>query len=124
MNAQHNVFENGFVNDLGLETRNTLLYSLGIMLLEIVYWRNWETLKQSSRHRDRASNLCRARKLLLSGCSEMRGRYDQIVKQLIDCDFRRGDDLSSRRLQIAVYQDVVCPLEKLAPGFKKLQISE
>ena len=105
-----------------LGARNPLLYSLGVVLLEIAYWTNWESLKRPFGERDRYSDFYQARRLLKSGCSDMGPKYDQVVEKLIECDFGCGDDLNTICLQTAVYRDVVCPLERLESGFRALQI--
>ena len=106
--------------------RNSLLYSLGILLLEIGYWTKWEDLSRSregeDRYQDRYTQFYQARNLLKSGRSDMGPRYDSIVEQLIECDFGCGDDLSTVRLQTAVHRNVICPLDELESGIRKLQL--
>ena len=106
--------------------RNSLLYSLGILLLEIGYWKKWQDLSRSQegehRYQDRYTQFYQARKFLKSGRSDMGPRYDTIVEQLIECDFGCGDDLSTVRLQTAVHRNVICPLEELENGIRKLQL--
>lgn len=106
--------------------RNSLLYSLGILLLEIGYWTKWEDLSRSRegeyRYQDRYTQFYQARNLLKSGRSDMGPRYDSIVEQLIECDFGCGDDLSTVRLQTAVHRNVICPLDELESGIRKLQL--
>ena len=106
--------------------RNSLLYSLGILLLEIAYWTKWEDLSRSregeDRHQDRYTQFYQARKFLKFGKSDMSPGYDRIVEQLIECDFGCGDDLNTVRLQTAVHRNVICPLDELESGIRKLQL--
>ena len=106
--------------------RNSLLYSLGILLLEIGYWKKWEDLSRpregEDRYQDRYTHFYQARNFLKSGRSDMGPRYDSIVEQLIECDFGCGDDLSTVRLQTAVHRNVICPLDELESGIRKLQL--
>ena len=106
--------------------RNSLLYSLGILLLEIGYWTKWEDLSRpresEDRCQDRYTHFYQARKFLKSGRSDMGPRYDSIVEQLIECDFGCGDDLNTVRLQTAVHRNVICPLDELESGIRKLQL--
>ena len=106
--------------------RNSLLYSLGIVLLEIAYWKHWECLKQPPKTPHRNGNwhtdMYQARRLLISSCSDMGGQYNSIVEHLIECEFRSGQDLNISRLQTAVYRDVICPLEELEEGFRALHV--
>ena len=113
-------------SDSTAEVRNSLLYSLGIVLLEIAYWKHWECLKQAPKtpqgSRDRYTDMYQARRLLNSSCSDMGGQYNAIVEHLIECEFRCGQDLNISRLQTAVYRDVICPLEELEEGFRALHV--
>ena len=106
--------------------RNSLLYSLGIVLLEIAYWKHWECLKQPPKapHGNGSwyTDLYQARRLVSSNCSDMGGQYNTIVEHLIECEFRCGQDLNISRLQTAVYRDVICPLEELEEGFRALHV--
>ena len=108
--------------------RNSLLYSLGILLLEIAYWKKWEDLSRpregEDRYQDRYTHFYQARNFLKSGRSDMGPRYDSIVEQLIECDFGCGDDLSTVRLQTAVHRNVICPLDELENGIRQLQLGK
>ena len=112
--------------DSKAEARNSLLYSLGIVLLEIAYWKHWDFLKQHSKtphgNGGRYTDMYQARRLLDSTCSDMGGRYNEIVERLIECEFRCGQDLNMSHLQTAVYRDVICPLEELEEGFRALHV--
>ena len=113
-------------NDSTAGVRNSLLYSLGIVLLEIAYWRHWESLKQPRKYPHGNGNwhtdMHQARNLLENSSSDMGGEYNSIVEHLIECEFRCGQDLNIRRLQTAVYRDVIRPLEKLEEGFRALHV--
>ena len=63
-----------------------------------------------------------ARRLAKSEYSDLGLKYHKIVERLVECDFGCGDDLSSRQLQIAIYSEVVCPLEQLEQGLRKLYL--
>ena len=106
--------------------RNSLLFNLGILLLEIAYSSSWKTLQQSHRPGKEQggphTEFQQARRLAMSGSSGMGSDYDRIVEQLIECDFGCGADLSKKRLQAAVHRDVVCPLETLERGLEKLHL--
>ena len=43
----------------------------------------------------------------------MGGSYHKVVQRLVECDFGCGNDLSDVQLQMALYKDVICPLERL-----------
>ena len=101
--------------------RNALLYSLGIVLLELAYWTSWESLQTCNSEGDYYADFFQARALVKSGRSDMGPQYDSIVEKLIECDFACGADLDTSGLQAAVYRDVFCPLDKLEAGFRALQ---
>ena len=112
--------------DSNEEAPNSLLYSLGIVLLEIAYWKHWECLKQHPRtphgNGGRYTDMYQVRRLLDSTCSDMGGQYNEIVRRLIGCEFMCGEDLKMSRLQTAVYRDVIRPLEELEEGFRALHV--
>ena len=97
--------------------RNPLLFSLGVVLLEIAYSSTLESLQQPNDLNDSQKNLYTeffmARRLASSGRSDMGGSYHKIVERLVECDFGCGNDLSDRQLQVALYKDIICPLERL-----------
>ena len=54
----------------------------------------------------------------------MGSTYNDIVEQLVECVFPRGDDLNEPELQAAFYEDVICPLDELEQGFRNLGVGE
>lgn len=40
-------------------------------------------------------------------------RYRNLTKQCLECDFAFGDNLSKPRLQLAVYEHVICGLTEM-----------
>lgn len=105
---------------------NSLLFGLGIVLLEIAYSAPLKSLQQPCDLEDGIENqytdFFTARRLVNAIGREMGSSYGTIVKKLLNCDFGCGDDLSSRDLQAGYYRDVVCELDRLEQGFRKLQI--
>ena len=97
--------------------RNPLLFSLGVVLLEIAYSSTLGSLHRPNDLDNSQKNpypeFFMARKLASSGCSDMGGSYHKIVERLVECDFGCGNDLSDLQLQVALYKDVICPLERL-----------
>ena len=96
--------------------RNPLLFSLGVVLLEIAYSSPLESLQRpndGNNPRHPYPEFFIARRLASSGCSDMGGSYHKIVERLVECDFGCGNDLSDIQLQVALYKDVICPLERL-----------
>ena len=97
--------------------RNPLLFSLGIVLLEIAHSSTFESLQRPSDLQNgrghQYTEFFAARRLAKLGNTDMGGRYHRIVEQLVECDFGCGADLSSAELQTAFHNDVICPLERL-----------
>ena len=97
--------------------RNPLLFSLGVVLLEIAYASTLESLQRSNDSNASQNNpypeFFMARRLASSGHSDMGGSYHKIVERLVECDFGCGNDLSDLQLQVALYKDVICPLGRL-----------
>lgn len=105
---------------------NTLLFSLGVVLLEIAYSSTLHGLQQPSDlengQEGRYTEFFAAKRLADSLGREMGGSYRKIVKKLLQCDFGCGDDLNDPELQALFHRDVVCELERLEQGFRALQI--
>ena len=97
--------------------RNPLLFSLGVILLEIAYSSTLESFQRpndlNNGRRDLYTEFFVARRLASSGHSDLGGSYHKIVERLVECDFGCGNDLSDLQLQMALYNDVICPLERL-----------
>lgn len=107
---------------------NPLLFSLGVVLLEIAYSSTLHSLQQPSDFEDgqesRYTEFFAAKRLANSLGREMGGSYRKIVKKLLQCDFGCGDDLNDPRLQAMFHRDVVCELGRLEEGFRALQIDD
>lgn len=105
---------------------NSLLFGLGVVLLEIAYTAPLKSLQQpcdlENGIENQYTDFFTARRLVNSIGREMGSSYGTIVKKLLHCDFGCGDDLSNRDLQAGYYRDVVCELDRLEQGFRKLQI--
>ena len=97
--------------------RNPLLFGLGVVLLEIAYCSTLERLQRpvdlDSSQKDLYTEFFVARRLASSGYSDMGGSYHKVIERLVECDFGCGNDLSDTQLQMALYKNVICPLERL-----------
>ena len=51
-------------------------------------------------------------------------KYHKIVEQLVECVFSCGDDLKSDQLQAAFLKDVICPLDELEEGLRKVHLAD
>lgn len=100
---------------------NSILFGLGVVLLEIAYSATLQSLQQPSDLCDGPdssfSEFFTAKRLASSLGREMGIPYGKIVKKLIQCDFGCGDDLNEPDLQAGFYKDVVCELDRLKQGF-------
>ena len=107
--------------------RNQVLFSLGVVLLEIAYAASLESLKQdsdlSNGQEDRYTDFFTARRLAKSKHSVMGITYHNIVEQLVECVFPSGDDLNNDQLQAAFHNDIICPLTELEEGFRKFHLA-
>jgi hypothetical protein len=106
--------------------RNPILFSLGTALIEIAHSASLESLKLPC-DADNGELHCEffaARRLAKSKRTIMGLRYDNIVEQLVECDFSYGDDLNKPELQASFYEDVICELDELEQGFRKFCIGE
>jgi len=105
---------------------NPLLYSFGVVLLELAYEAPLQSLQQpcdlEGGQESRYAEFFAARRLSKTLGSMLGSTYAQIVRKCLTCDFGGGDDLRDQTLQAEFYRDVVCELERLEGGFRKLQL--
>jgi hypothetical protein len=105
-------------------SRNPILFSLGVVLLELAHGATLETLTlpcdadNGQLHRE----FFTARRLAKAKRTVMGVIYNDIVEQLVECVFPCGGDLGNPELQATFYEDVICPLDELEQGFRKLYI--
>lgn len=106
--------------------RNPLLFSLGIVLLEIAHFSGLQRLQQPSdlekNQENQYTEFFVARRLAKQADTHMGHRYHSIVERLIECDFGCGSDLNDKKLQIAFYSDIIYPLEHLEQDLRRLQL--
>jgi hypothetical protein len=105
--------------------RNRLLFSLGVMLLELAYHSPLETLQQPSDNDDHESqntDYYIADRVRHDAASILGPRYAEVIRKCIQCDFGHGDDLGTTKLQEGFYQDVICELEQLEERFKSFRL--
>ena len=97
--------------------RNPLLFSLGVVLLEIAYSSTLQSLQQPddlvNYQENQYTEFFVARRLAKAADTDLGSKYHNIVERLVECDFACGTDLNDRKLQIAFYNDVIYPLDKL-----------
>ena len=108
--------------------RNPLLFSLGVILLEIAYAASLKSLQTSTDFengtRCRSTDFLAARRLAKSATSDMPGKYHKVVEKLVECDFGCGTDLEDPQLQAAYYSEVIYPLETLEQKLRDFMIAD
>ena len=107
--------------------RNQLLFRLGVVLLELAYKAPLSTLQEPCDLEvgtaTQYSEFITAERLGKLVSTKMGQPYGKIVRQCLHCDFGQGqDDLADVQLQGAVYNDIVCELQRLEFGFRNLLI--
>ena len=106
--------------------RKNLLFSLAVVFLEVAHSSTSETLQRPIGliygQRNLYTEFFVARRLAKLEYSDLGPRYHKIVERLVECDFGCGDDLRSRQLQAAIHSEVVCPLEQVEQGLRKLYL--
>ncbi|MDI1492857.1 MAG: hypothetical protein OHK93_004640 [Ramalina farinacea] len=97
----------------GLSTAG--IFKLGILLLEIGYSMNWDTLKRRCPSQygddDPHSAMLQARLILANEIPEMGGMYTKIISSLVEGTFSNIIDSDERKLEAAFMEAVVRPLE-------------
>jgi len=107
--------------------RNPYLFNLGVVLIELALQAPLRSLYRSSDmingQYNAISDFLVASRLSETISSSLGPMYGKIVRKCLNCDFGQGpNDLGNEKLKAAVYQDVVCELEKLERGFAMLQL--
>lgn len=103
--------------------RIPLLFSLGVVLLEIAHGANLSTLRQpiDLQNGERFQDICTAQRLAKAKRSIMGFTYDKIVDL---CIYPPGDDLNDAKLQTAFHQAVIGPLDELENDLKNLYVGD
>ncbi|KAL2071259.1 hypothetical protein VTL71DRAFT_12494 [Oculimacula yallundae] len=114
-------------NVTGHMIRNPYLFSLGVVLIELAFQAPlrslYNTRELNTGQFSALSDFIVASRLSKTISSSLGPMYGKVVRKCLGCDFGQGTtDLSDEKLQAAVYQDVVCELEKLERGFALLQL--
>lgn len=108
--------------------RNPLLFSLGVVLLELAYSSALETLQRpidlENGHEKRYTEFFVARRLAKARSSDLGTTYHKIAERLVECDFGCGTDLGESELQAAFHKDVICPLEKLEKKLHQFHLDD
>ncbi|KAM7195049.1 hypothetical protein V8F33_006918 [Rhypophila sp. PSN 637] len=121
--------------------RNKLLFSFGVLLLEVGYGRPWEELKcavvaqrpvvggsaAASRGGQaaaaRLSDYQAAEKLAQRLVDQMGMTYSSVVKKCLGCDFGLGEtDLDNEDLQRRFVEDVISALKQLREDMKEMEL--
>ena len=103
--------------------RNSLLFSLAVILLEIAHSSTLESLQQPIDlvpGQESYTEFFVARRLSRSNYTDLGPRYHSIIERLVECDFGCGDDLDNFQLQTAIHKEVICPLESLEQRLRVL----
>ena len=107
--------------------RNQLLFCLGVVLLELAYKAPLSTLQEPCDlevgKATQYSEFIIAERLGKLVSTKMGQPYGKIVRQCLHYNFGQGqDDLADVQLQGAVYNDIVCELQRLEVRFRNLLI--
>jgi hypothetical protein len=93
---------------------NTVLFFLGVALLEIAHWK---PIEEKMTDGDDNNQIFAARRLA-AGRAPLGPQYQNIVEKCLQCNFGFGTKLSNTALRTAVYNDVVCELETMIEKLK------
>ena len=107
---------------------NILLFDLGVMLLELAYNAPFQALRQQGTLLESSNTAVADYTAALQLADEvgvfLGAGFATIVKKCLRCDFGCGNSLDHPALQARLYEDVVCKLERLEDGFRKLQLDD
>ncbi|KAL8788305.1 MAG: hypothetical protein Q9195_007361 [Heterodermia aff. obscurata] len=107
---------------------NLLLFDLGVMLLELAYNAPFQALRLQQTLPESANTAVADFTVALTLADQvgifLGAGFAAIVKKCLRCDFGCGNSLDHPALQARLYEDVVCKLERLEEGFRKLQLND
>ncbi|KAL8712535.1 MAG: hypothetical protein Q9225_006933 [Loekoesia sp. 1 TL-2023] len=107
--------------------RNSVMFSLGVVLLEIAHAARLASLKQqidlTDGREDQYTEFFTARRLAKAKQSVMGITYHNIVQRLVECPFPI-DDLNDVQLQAAFHNEIISPLAKLEERFREFHLAE
>ncbi|EEY20521.1 predicted protein [Verticillium alfalfae VaMs.102] len=121
--------EPGGIRHVAETARNKLLFSFGILLLEIAYGRPWGTLRKSVTGSEMPPNEAiadyrAAEKLAHLLVNQMGSNFPRIVKKCLGCDFGLGEtDLDNEDLQRHFVKDIVAGLERLESHMRQMDLA-
>ncbi|KAL3455277.1 hypothetical protein BJX64DRAFT_295203 [Aspergillus heterothallicus] len=107
--------------------RNPVLFSLGVMLLELAYQSPFDDLKHDIDLWQGTlpfANYVAAKRLVEDVNVHVSASFKRIVKKCIDCDFGQDADFQSPALQDAFYYQVIGGLEELEKKLQSLQLDD
>lgn len=118
----------GSFDSLAPFVRNSTLFSLGVLLLEIAYEAPLQAMREASDstpgYPAATADLKTAfRQSLEVATTGLGNKYSDIVTKCLYCDFGQGPDLSNPGLQNAIHREVVSELGRLEAGFQQLGIT-
>ena len=104
--------------------RNSLLFGLGVMLLELAHEAPLRSLRKEADvdTNDQNTEYYTADRVRISASKILGSRYAEAARKCIQCDFGRGSDLNSSALQESFYRDVVCELEESERKLRELHL--
>lgn len=88
---------------------NVTLFFLGVALLEIAHW---TPIEDQMTAQDLNDEVFAARRIV-SKPTQLGPVYQKIARRCLQCNFGAEPDLSKKKLQTAVYNDVICELESM-----------
>jgi hypothetical protein len=107
--------------------RNPVLFGLGVIFLELAYEAPLRSLKKpvdTDDQEDRNTEYYIADRVCLAASTLLGGRYAEVARKCVQCDFGRGSDLNALGLQLALHQEVVEELEGLEDKLRAVDIDE
>ncbi|KAL2849694.1 hypothetical protein BJX68DRAFT_94769 [Aspergillus pseudodeflectus] len=107
--------------------RNPVVFSLGVILLELAYQTPFDDLKHEvdiTRGTLPLANYFAAKRLAEDVNVHISASFKRIVKQCIDCDFGHDTDFQSPALQNVFNSQVIGGLEELEKKLQRLQLDD
>ncbi|KAL3468895.1 hypothetical protein BJX99DRAFT_242540 [Aspergillus californicus] len=114
-------------SDCDLIVRNPVIFSLGVMLLELAYQAQFNDLKNEIDLAQGSlpfANYFAAKRLAEDVNVHISANFKKIVKKCIDCDFGHDSNFQSSALQDAFHEQVIGGLDEIERKLHRLQLDD
>ena len=107
--------------------RNAVLFGLGVIFLELAYEAPLHVLEKPEDVDEREARNTEyyvADRVRIAASRLLGGRYAEVTRKCIQCDFGRGSDLNDAKLQEVFHREVIEELEELEVKLRAVDVGD